>query len=59
MGKNKRNVIFSHNEEEAAKVPKAENTPEKGESLVVNKFLLKETKEVVERAQRKNLFRSV
>ena len=33
--------------------------PEKGESLVVNKVLLKQTKEAAEPAQRKTLFRSV
>ena len=33
--------------------------PEKGESLVVNKVLLKQTKEVSEPTQRKNFFRSV
>ena len=33
--------------------------PKKGESLVVNKVLSKQTKEVVERIQRKTLFKSV
>ena len=36
-----------------------ENIPERGESLVVNKVFLKPTKEVVELAQRKDLFRTV
>ena len=59
MGKNQRNVIVAQNEEEAAKIPEVENIPEKGEYLVVNKFLLKPTKEFVEPAQRKTLFKGV
>lgn len=38
-------------------MPKEENVPEKGGSLVVNKVLLKPAKEVVEPSQRKILFR--
>eukprot|EP00253_Pinus_taeda_P020754 PITA_20754 len=37
----------------------AENTPETGEALVLNKLLLKPTKEVAEPDQRKALFRTV
>ena len=36
-----------------------ENIPERGESLVINKVLLKPTKEVIEPSQRKTLFRIV
>ena len=44
---------------EAEKVPEAENIPDRGEYLVVNKVLLKSTKEVVELAQRNFFLRSV
>jgi len=37
----------------------AENMPETGESLIINKILLKPEKEVVEPVQRKALFRTV
>eukprot|EP00253_Pinus_taeda_P005681 PITA_05681 len=40
-------------------VPEEENTPEKGESLVLNKVLIKSAKEVTEPPQRKILFRTV
>ena len=42
-----------------AAVAEEENTPERGESLVVNKVLLKPAKEVAEPPQRKTLFRTV
>ena len=60
VGTSQRNAIVSQTEE-AAKLPEAEREimPEMGESLVVNKVLLKQTKEVVEPAHRKTLFRSV
>ena len=61
MGTNQRNAIVAQTGEEAAKLPETEKeiVPEKGESLVVNKVLLKKTKEVVELTQRKTLFKSV
>ena len=61
MGTNQRNAIVAQTGEEAIKLPETEKEimPEKGESLVVNKVLLKQTKEVAEPAQRKTLFRSV
>ena len=61
MGTNQRNAIVAQTKEEAAKllVTEKEIVPEKGESLVVNKVLLKQTKEVAEPTQRKTLFRSV
>lgn len=40
-------------------VKEEENIPERGESLVVNKFLLKLAKGIVEPSQRKTLFRIV
>eukprot|EP00253_Pinus_taeda_P008602 PITA_08602 len=46
--------------EDAEETPQeAENTPETGEALVLNKVLLKPTKEVAEPDQRKALFRIV
>ena len=42
-----------------AAVAEEENTPERGESLVVNKVLLKPEKEMAEPPQRKTLFRTV
>ena len=57
-----RNAIVAPAEEEApvAAVAEEENTPERGESLVVNKVLLKPRKEVAtEPPQRKTLFRTV
>ena len=59
MGKNQRNAIVAKTEEEATKVIDEENVPEKGESLVVNKVLLKLAKEIVEATQRKTLFRTM
>lgn len=56
---NKRNEIFAKTEEETTKVIEEENVPEKVESLVVNKILLKPAKEIVEPAQRKTLFRTM
>eukprot|EP00253_Pinus_taeda_P003807 PITA_03807 len=40
-------------------VPEEENTPERGESLVLNKFFLKPAKKMAEPPQRKTLFRIV
>ena len=57
MGAGPRNAIVAQNGEEAT-IEEA-ILPEKGESLVVNKVLLKQTKEITEPAQRKTLFRSV
>ena len=56
-----RNAIVSQVEGEApvSVVPEEENTPEKGESLVLNKVLLKLAKKIVEPPQRKTLFRTV
>ena len=61
VGTNQRNAIIAQTEEEVAKLPIAEKeiVPEKGESLVVNKVFLKQTKEVAEPIQRNTLFRSV
>ena len=61
MGTNQINAIVAQTEEEAAKFPVIEKeiVPEKGESLVVNKVLLKQIKEVAEPTQRKTLLRSV
>jgi len=61
VGTNQRNAIVAQTKEEAAKllVTEKEIVPEKGESLVVNKVLLKQTKEVAESTERKTLFRSV
>ena len=42
-----------------AAVAEEENIPERGESLVVNKVLLKPAKEMVEPPQRKTLFRTM
>ncbi len=47
---NQRNAIAEKTEEEATKVTEEENVPKKGESLVVNKILLKPFKEIVELA---------
>jgi len=41
IGTNHRNEIVAKTKEEATKVIDKENVPEKGESLVVNKILLK------------------
>eukprot|EP00253_Pinus_taeda_P031890 PITA_31890 len=46
-------------EEEEAVVIEKENVRERGEYLVVNKVLLKPTKEIVEPSQRKTLYRTV
>eukprot|EP00253_Pinus_taeda_P014867 PITA_14867 len=59
IGMDQRNEIVEKTEEEATKVIEEENVPEKGESLVVNKILLKLAKEIVEPEQRKTLFRTV
>eukprot|EP00253_Pinus_taeda_P007772 PITA_07772 len=58
-GTNQRNAIVAQVEEEAAIVTEEENVPKRGESLVVNKVLLKPAKEIVEPSQRKTLFRTV
>ena len=52
-----RNVVVAQTREEAE--IEEEILPERGESLVVNKVLLKQAKEVIEPAQRKTLFRSI
>eukprot|EP00253_Pinus_taeda_P002171 PITA_02171 len=56
-----RNAIVAQAEGEATTtaVAEDENIPKRGESLVVNKVLLKPTKEIVEPSQRKTLFRIV
>jgi len=56
-----RNAIVAPAKEEApvAAIAEEENTPERGESLVVNKVLLKPVKEVAEPPQRRTLFRTV
>eukprot|EP00253_Pinus_taeda_P009446 PITA_09446 len=58
---NQRNAIVSQAEGEATTtaVTEEENIPERGESLVVRKFLLKPTKEIVEPSQRETLFKTV
>eukprot|EP00253_Pinus_taeda_P004034 PITA_04034 len=58
---NQRNAIVAPVEGEApvAAVPEEENTPERGESLVLNKVLLKPAKEMAEPPQRNSLFRTV
>ena len=43
-GTNQRNAIVSSTEGEGIQVPEEENTPERGESLVINKVLLKPEK---------------
>ena len=52
MGVGPRNSIVAHAREEAARLSENEEAilPEKGQSLVVNKVLLKQTKEVAEPA---------
>ena len=55
-GTNQRNSILALAEGEGTQVPEAENTPERGESLVINKVLSKLEKEVIEPYQRKTLF---
>eukprot|EP00253_Pinus_taeda_P023337 PITA_23337 len=57
----KRNAIVAPAKGEAPviAVPEEENTPEKGESLVLYKVLIKSEKEVTEPPQRKTLFRTV
>ena len=57
VGAGPRNAVVSQAGEEAQ--IEEEILPERGESLVVNKVLLKQTKEVTEPAQRKTLFRSI
>ena len=57
VGVGPRNVIVAQVEEEAEIEEKV--LPERGKSLVVNKVLLKQTKEVTEPTQRKTLFRSI
>eukprot|EP00253_Pinus_taeda_P016200 PITA_16200 len=56
-----RNAIVTPAEEEApvARVTEEVNTPERGESLVLNKVLLKPAKVMTEPPQRKALFRTV
>ncbi len=56
---NQRNAIVAKTKEETTKVIEEENVLEQGESLVVNKILLKPAKEIVEPTQRKTLFRTV
>ena len=57
VGVGPRNAVVAQAGEEAE--IEEEILPERGESLVVNKVLLKQAKEVTEPAQRKNLFRSI
>ena len=57
VGAGPRNAVVAQVEEEVEIEEKF--LPERGESLVVNKVLLKQTKEVTEPAQRKTLFRSI
>ena len=60
MGTSQRNVVVAQIGEEVARLSEIEEEilPEKGESLVINKVLLKQKKEVAEPTQRKTLFRS-
>ena len=57
-GTNQRNSIVTLTKEEGTQVLEAENTPKRGESLVINKVLLKSEKVVIEPPKRKTLFRS-
>ena len=57
VGAGPRNAVVAQIEEEAEIEEKV--LSERGESMVVNKVLLKQTKEVTEPAQRKTLFRSI
>eukprot|EP00253_Pinus_taeda_P029193 PITA_29193 len=56
-----RNAVVARAEGEApvTAVREEENTPERGESLILNKVLLKQAKEVAEPPQRKTLFRTI
>eukprot|EP00253_Pinus_taeda_P025814 PITA_25814 len=58
---NQRNAIVTQAKGEATATAmiEEENIPERGESLVVNKVLLKPAKEIVEPSQWKTLFRTV
>ena len=58
-GISQRNAIVAQVEEEAAEMVEEEDVPERGDSLVVNKVLLKLAKEIVEPSQRKTLFRTM
>eukprot|EP00253_Pinus_taeda_P027360 PITA_27360 len=58
-GISQRNAIVAQIEEETIALAEEENVPERGESLVVNKVLLKPSKEIVEPSQRKTLFRTM
>ena len=57
VGAGPRNAVVAEAREEAE--IEEEILPKRGESLVVNKVLLKQAKEVTEPAQRKTLFRSI
>ena len=57
VGAGPRNSVVAQTGEEAE--IEEEILLERGESLVINKVLLKQTKEVTEPAQRKTLFRSI
>ena len=61
VGTGQRNAIVAQAGEEAVRLSKSkeEILLDKGESLVVDKVLLKQAKEVAEPAHRKTLFRSV
>eukprot|EP00253_Pinus_taeda_P007647 PITA_07647 len=54
-----RNAIVAQVEEKVAVVTEEENVPDRGESLVVNKVLIKPAKEIVEPSQRNTLFSTV
>ena len=58
-GTNQRNVVVYPVQGEEHHIPEAENIPELGELLLMNKVLLKLEKEAIKPAQRKNLFRTI
>jgi len=54
-----RRAYVAQNEQQQEQLPVAENFPEMGEALMMNKFLLKPEKENVKPTQRKALFRTM
>jgi len=54
-----RGTYIAQGEQEAEQALVAENMPETGESLMINKILLKPEKEVAEPVQRKALFKTI
>jgi len=54
-----RGAYVAQNEQQQEQLPVAENMPETGEALMMNKVLLKPEKESAELAQRKALFRTM